>query len=368
MFESFIYRRYLIAKKKFQFISLINKLSILGIAIGVSSLIVIMSIFNGFRDYTIIELIRDKPHLSITNYDDSFIEFIDKDSQNIKSHQVVYINDILVEKNKNKSNCKIIVSNQYVGNFISNKIANSLDVFLGDTLKLVSLTQIESMISYFRLLKAKKFVVSYVMYDNSNIIKTNDLSFKLPGSVKELHIKLNNFEQAAVYGDLLQNKFKGISVSTWYSQNKLLLIIMNIERYFVFVVLFIIVIIATFNLFASISMTVFEKNRDIGILRTIGASKQNIKKIFLTQGLISGVIGLGLGVILGLAVVISQINFHWLNINVNNGMSHPLPMQLSSIDIAFIIITTIILVYISVYFPSKFSTKRTITESIKLNF
>lgn len=368
MFENFIYRRYLVAKKKFQFISLINKLSILGIAIGVSSLIVIMSIFNGFRDYTIIELIRDKPHLSITNYDNSFIDFLDKDSKNVKSHQVVYINDILVEKNKNKSNCKIIVSNQYDGNFISNKIANSLDVFLGDTLKLVSLTQIESMISSFRLLKAKKFVVSDVIYDNSNIIKTNDLAYKLPGSVKELHIKLNDYEQAAVYGNMLKKKYDGISVNSWYSQNKLLLIIMNIERYFVFIVLFIIVIIASFNLFASISMTVFEKNRDIGILRTIGANKDSIKKIFLNQGLISGIIGLGLGVVLGLSVVISQINFHWLNINVNNGMSHPLPMQLSIIDILIIIISTIILIYISVYFPSKFSTKRTITESIKLNF
>jgi lipoprotein-releasing system permease protein len=368
LFESFIYRRYLIAKKKFQFISLINKLSILGIAIGVSSLIVIMSIFNGFRDYTILELIRDKPHLTITDYDDSFAEYIKQDTTNIYSFKTVYINDVLLEKNRNKSNCKIMISKQYSGNIISNKIANSLDVFLGDTLKIVSLTQIESMISSFRLLKAKKFIVDDVMYDNSNLIKTNDLNLKLPGSVKEMHLVLNDFEQAIIYSDILNNKFKDITVSTWYSKNKLLLVIMNIERYFVFIVLFIIVIIASFNLFASISMTVFEKNRDIGILRTIGSNKLSIKKIFLTQGIISGVIGLSLGVIIGMSIVISQITFHWLNINVNNGMSHPLPMQFSFIDLIFIIICTLLLVYLSAFFPSKFSTKKTISESIKLNF
>lgn len=367
-FEQFIYKRYLFSKKKFQFISLINKLSILGIAIGVASLIIVLSIFNGFKDFTINELVRDNPHIIIENYSEKIIEYVNNDNSNIYNYFEVYENEILVEHNKNKINTKLIISDRFESNVISNHLVKSLDIFLGDTIKFTSLTQIETLITSFRLVKPKKIVVDNISYDNSNFIKSNDLSLIVDGKKKLLYVFLNDYNNAEKYSSKLKEKFKDIEISTWYSKNKLLLLIMNVERNFVFVVLFIIIIIASFNLFASISMTIFEKQKDIGILRTLGANSKSIFKIFLTQGSISGFLGLFVGVLIGLGIVLSQINYQFLRISVNNGFSHPLPMKLDILDIVITSIATVILILLSTYFPAKLSTKKDITQNIKLNF
>lgn len=364
MFEKIIYQRYLFSKRKFQFISLINKLSIIGIIIGVSSLIIIMSIFNGFRDFTIFELVRDNPHLTIRKYDEEFKSLLEKNS-NIKSFTEVYTNDIIIEKDKNKIPAKIEISESFDGNILSNKIANLLDAFLGDTLKIVSITQVESLVSSLSLLKPKIFIPENIAYTNSMIIKTNNINLKQPGSKKELQIKLNDF----MYADILKKELADskIEIQTWTDKNKLLILIMDIERYFVFIVLFIIVIIASFNLFASISMTIFEKSKDIAIMRTLGATKTSIQKIFITQGNIAGFIGLLLGTLIGIGIVYSQIKFLWIEISVSNGISHPLPMEFQVIDLISIIFATGIIIFISSYFPAKLSTNKTITEGIKIN-
>ena len=365
MFEKIIYQRYLFSKRKFQFISLINKLSIIGIIIGVSSLIIIMSIFNGFRDFTIFELIRENPHLTIRKYDDDFKIILDNNSK-IKYFTEVYTNDIIIEKDKNKIPAKIEISESFEINILPSKIANLLDAFLGDTLKIISITQVESLVSSLSLLKPKIFIPENIAYNNSMTIKTNNINLKQPGSKKELQVKLNDF----MYADILKKELSAdsqIEVQTWTDKNKLLILIMDIERYFVFIVLFIIVIIASFNLFASISMTIFEKSKDIAIMRTLGATKSSIQKIFITQGNIAGLIGLLFGIMIGIGVVFSQIKFFWIEISVSNGISHPLPMEFQVIDLISIIFATGVIIFISSYFPAKLSTNKTITEGIKIN-
>ncbi len=374
MFEKIIYKRYLFAKRKFQFISLINKLSIVGIIIGVASLIIIMSIFNGFRDFTIFELVRDNPHLVISKYNDELKDNLNK-NKDIQSVTEVYTNEIIIEQNKKRISSTIVISESFENNIISNKIANELDAFLGDTLKILSMTQVESLVSSLSILKPKIFIADNVAYNSSMTIKSNDLKLKQPGAIKELHLRLSDFMNADEFKENLTKSYNfknnpeknKLEIISWKDKNKLLIVVMEIERYFVFVVLFIVVIIASFNLFASISMTIFEKNKDIGILRTIGSTKKNIQKIFITQGNIAGLIGLFLGTIIGLSVVYSQLYFSWINIHVSNGMSHPLPMEFQLLDLISIIISTVLIIFISTYFPAKLSSNKSIADGIKVN-
>ncbi len=338
-----------------------------GIAIGVSALIIVMSIFNGFGDFTINELVKKNAHLSISN---PFKE-IEEEVKKLNGFDKMYLSystNALVEFSTNKINTTIIYSDEFTSNIVSNDIVSKLEIFSGDTLKVISMEQLEAMLTSFNFPLINKLVVDRISYDNQGLIKTNDKKMIFSSSKKTMNIYLKDYEKSEVMKEYLLKKYPNITIETWQSKNKLLLVIMQIEKYFVFLVLFIIVIIASFNLFASLSMTIFEKSQDIGILRTIGTNSSQIKKIFISQGFISGVVGLVLGIIIGLSIVLSQIYFSWININVSNGISHPLPVDLELINIAFIILFTLIIIFLSSYYPAKFSTKKSIPESIKLNF
>ena len=228
--------------------------------------------------------------------------------------------------------------------------------------------QLDGLINSLSVPLVKKSEVSKVIYDNQNIFRTNDKDLIYNSSTKYLNIFLNDYTQSENFKEMILKKFPNLQIETWQTKNTLLLVVMQIEKYFVFFVLFIIVIIATFNLFASLSMTIFEKSQDIGILRTMGVSGKRIKRIFILQGMISGVVGLILGIIIGVAVVVTQIKYEWININISNGLSHPLPVELNIYNLIFITLFTLIVVFLSSYYPAKFSTENSIADSIKLNF
>lgn len=338
-----------------------------GIAIGVSALIIVMSIFNGFGDFTINELVKKNAHLSINNPNKEIEQEVKK-INGIDKIYLSYSTNALLEFNSNKINSTIIYSEEFTSNIVSNDIISKLDIFSGDTLKVISMEQLEAMLTSFNFPLVKNFVVDRISYDNQGLIRTNDKNMLYSLSKKTMNVYLKDYNQAESIKNLLLKNNPNLSIETWQTKNKLLLVIMQIEKYFVFIVLFIIVIIASFNLFASLSMTIFEKSQDIGILRTMGTNSTQIKKIFISQGFISGVVGLILGIIFGLSIVLSQIYFSWININVSNGISHPLPVDLELVNIIFIVVFTLIVIFMSSYYPAKFSTKKSISESIKLNF
>lgn len=364
---SYIYIRYLFAEKKFRFISLINILSIIGIAIGVSALIIIMSIFNGFSEFTVKELIRNNPHITLHKSNDNVLDYL-KSLDEIKDVYTSYESNVILEKNSSKVNAQLIYSDNFKDNVISSDLATNLKLYSNDTLNIISLNQIEAIFSSLSIPKVNKLIIDGIDYRNKSIIKTNDKNFIYSSSKKSLNIFLKNFNDVDFVEKKLKKKFNNLQIETWKSNNLLLLVIMEIEQYFVFFVLFLIVIIASFNLFASLSMTIFEKSKDIGILRTLGVNKFQLKKIFLSQGFISGIIGLMIGLVLGLLIVYTQITFQWISVNVSGGFEHPLPVELNYFNLIFIIIFTLFINFLSSYYPAKFSTNKTISEALKLNF
>lgn len=366
-FERLIYKRYIFSKKKFQFISLINILSIIGIAIGASSLIIILSIFNGFSKFTINELVSQNPHISIQNPPDELEIKIQK-LEDVKTYNYSSISEVLIDKNNSKVNATLIYSDIYENNSLSVDLSNKLNVFTSDTISVISLDQIDMMISSLSFPIPKKITIDNIDYRTKNVIKTNINNLKYQSSKKFLNIFLDDFNKAENLKKQLLDIYHNLNIETWKSKNFLLLLIMEIEKYFVFFVLFIVVVIASFNLFASLSMTIFEKSKDIGILRTLGVNKFQIRSIFISQGFISGLIGLIIGIILGVLIIFSQIEYEWINVNVGNGFSHSLPVELNIWNLIFVFFSTLLIIFLSSYYPAKFSTEKSISDSIKVNF
>src|SRR6478736_103651 len=100
-------------------------------------------------------------------------------------------------------------------------------------------------------------------------------------------------------------------IDTWYDLHTDLYNVMEIERWIAYIILILIVAVASFSIFSALTLTVFEKRRDIGLLSALGAERSQIRKIFLGQGLITGVGGVVIGCLLGFLVVWSQDTFHW---------------------------------------------------------
>jgi lipoprotein-releasing system permease protein len=159
-----------------------------------------------------------------------------------------------------------------------------------------------------------------------------------------------------------KNKF---IIDTWYDLHKQLYNVMLIERWAAYIILCLIIAVATFNIFASLTMTVIEKKRDIGILRSLGVGKDSIRKIFMTSGLMIGVAGTFTGLVLGILVCVMQMKFKFYALDPMKYIIDALPMKLRFLDLIAISLMALLLSFLAAYFPAKRAAQTVIIESIK---
>lgn len=399
--------RYIFTKRTFHFITVISIISIIGIVIGVAALISVMSIFNGFREFTEKQLIGYDPHIrlistkssTINNYDSILTKI--KTINNIRfaipvnEGRIVAINESNMQvinllsidsndKNKTSNIAQTIIS----GSFYLDKyydfstivlgagIADRLKALPGDTLSLMSAKMIESSIKSFSRKRPISVIVSGIFqtnnqtYDNLYAYTANNIGNKLfktrPNNCTSIDIKLNSISNLSNVKSLLV-KILGpdIGILTWYDLHKDLYEVMDLERILAFVILSLIVFIAVFNIFASLSMIVVEKRQDIGVLKSIGASQSLIKNIFVLQGLTIGLISTGLGTLLGLAFCYAQMKFGLFSMDGSNFLINAIPISIHFFDISLIVIFSISLSFLATIYPSKRAAKTLIIESIR---
>jgi lipoprotein-releasing system permease protein len=170
--------------------------------------------------------------------------------------------------------------------------------------------------------------------------------------------KLQNLLQ----NNLLQNDVK---VLTWKELNKDLYNIMQMEKVAVFCVLSLILLIAIFNVFASLAMTVMEKKQEIAIFKAIGASDKFISKIYLYEGMFIGIIGTLIGLLIGILLVLGQDAFEWLKISSNTYLIDAIPVIINGYEIAIVCIFSLLLAFIATIYPAKKANQLIISQAIR---
>lgn len=377
---------------------------------GVTALIIVISILNGFQEITEEKIMSFDPHLTIeltqeiennnqNSLKNKLIQYLETNS-NVTSYSEVKSGDIALLFNKNFSfiklksytkkddemltffNESIVMGKENNTENLPNiliglGISNSLKIFPGAIIDIYSVSMIEYNIRTYRNIKPVKAYVSGVFqsnnaeYDNYLSIGNNQLSNRLYKKNKstKIEIKINNPYQIQEFTNNIQSKFKNnlhqFTTTTWVELNSGLLNIMKFEKISTFIVLTLIIIIAVFNLLASLSMTVENKVKDIGVLRSIGLSKKDIKIIFRYEGLLNGIIGTMLGLSLGISFCYLQINYQFITFDIANIISNSLPISMKMADILLITILSIGLSYLSVIYPSNKASKALISDSIK---
>lgn len=406
-YENFIAKRYLLSKHKINFITIISLISIAGITIGVAALIVVLSVFNGFGSLVTSYLMNFDPDLRV----EYKVESKSADYENLKSvinktpdlkafapfvsGKVLAISngitDVVTLKGIDFSKAESIYgikegmlygstslkeNDDQPGVIIGLRLADKLQALVSDTITVISPSGIEKAITQFGMPNTQKFVVRGIFssqnndYDSGLMFTTLDEAQYLLGygnNIQGYEIKLNNSDNSFVAKNYLDSHLdKNIfEINTWYDFHRELYSVMQIERWVAYILLSLIIAVATFNILGSLSMSVIEKKRDIGILRTMGTRENSILKIFMYEGLMIGIIGTGLGILLGYFICFLQINYNIYPLDPTQYKIDSLPMQLRLSDFFIVAGASIFLSFIASLIPAKRAAKVDALQAIK---
>jgi lipoprotein-releasing system permease protein len=164
--------------------------------------------------------------------------------------------------------------------------------------------------------------------------------------------------QPGVDPELVQSRLQSVlgkaySVQTRYEQNKSLYSIMQMEKWVIYAILSLILVVAAFNMIGALTMLVLEKKEDIGVLHAIGASREFIKRIFLTEGLLLALIGGGVGMLLALLIAFVQMKFHLIPLQGDTFMIAYFPVKLNPWDFLLVGATVLVISLLAAFIPAR---------------
>lgn len=406
-YERFIAKRYLLSKHKINFITIISLISITGITLGVAALIVVLSVFNGFGSLVTSFLMNFDPHLRVEYKIDTkqkdFGDFVNiiKQTPDIKSFapfvsgkvlvvsnqitQVINLKGIDTAATENVYNIKeniiygnddFAIDDNQSGVIIGLRLADQLRTLVGDTITVISPEGIERAIAQFGVPNSAKFIVKGIFssqnneYDESLIfVPLEDAQYLLgyDDEIQGYDIKLNNSDNSFKSKEFLESKLdkKTFEISTWYDFHKELYSVMQIERWVAYILLSLIIAVASFNILGSLSMSVIEKKRDIGILRSMGSKEKSILKIFMYEGLMIGIVGTFLGVLIGYFICFLQLQYNIYPLDPTQYKIDSLPLEIRISDFFYIAGVSLLLSLIASYIPAKRAAKVDALQAIK---
>ncbi|MDA0781374.1 MAG: lipoprotein-releasing ABC transporter permease subunit [Rickettsiales bacterium] len=335
--ERMIAFRYLRSRRREGFISVIAGFSFIGIALGVATLIVVMAVMNGFRAEITNKILGVSGHIYISSYEREIRGFDELTGgltqiEGVKSLSPIIDGQAMVTTKYTTTGAVVkgirlldvkekplIADNIKDGDIedfalenriiLGSKLANRLGVFVGEKVTLISpkgrATALGTMPKLKSYYVAAIFEAGMYEYDNNIILmplESAQLFFSFPDSVNSIEIMTDNPQHSELIVRKIESVLEGLFiVSDWKTSNATLFNALKVERTVMFLILTLIVFIAAFNIISSLIMLVNDKSNDIAILRTIGATRGMILRIFFLCGASIGVVGTLLGFILGIS-------------------------------------------------------------------
>jgi lipoprotein-releasing system permease protein len=249
-----------------------------------------------------------------------------------------------------------------------------MKVLPGDTLSLFSPEIIEKSLLSYSNLKGKKFRVSGIFqtnikdYDSQLAFTSFDGFAGLFGkksNTVSLDIKLYDFKLATDKKAQWLQQYPNLSIKTWIDLNKALYDVMKFEKAASFLVIGLIIIIAIFNILASLTMSVIEKRKDIAVLMAMGADAGDIRKIFRNTGIFIGIISSVAGSLLGIGLCIAQEKFKLFTVNSGLYFIDAIPVSLNYWDVVATLIFTLLLSALATYFPAQRAATTDVVSSFR---
>ena len=421
-FEFFISMRYLRARRKQIFVSIITFISIAGIFLGVAALIIVLAVMNGFENDLRNKILGINSHIVLMQYSGMFRE------HEKVMHEVAVIDGVIAStpfiysqamvksggrtsgvilrgmstktaftvinlgrmqegnieylSEKNRPNLKLSGElSKLPGIVVGRELAKNMGMYLFEPVYVISPHGVATPMGL--IPKMKKFIVvgifdsGFYEYDSTlAYIELKDCQdfLGMGDHVSGLEIKVNNIYKADVIAKAMERKLGfPFWARNWMEMNKNLFSALRLEKRVMFIILSLIVLVAAFNIISTLIMVVMEKNKDIAILKSMGATSQSIMKIFIFQGVIIGAIGTLLGCIAGLSVA---FNLEKISVSIENLFGFKilpgdvyylsqLPSQVNYFDVLIIIIGTMLLSFLSTIYPSRRASRLDPAEALR---
>jgi lipoprotein-releasing system permease protein len=359
-----IARRYLFSRRRVTLISVITGISVTGVTLGVAALIVVLSVMNGFYDFVRDLLVAVDPHVRIVSTDarglaeadslmrlartvphvasaSAYVEgkaLLVHGEAGAGANQVVQVRGLDPQAMDRRAQPVVRLGvfevtpppgdpaappGVVVGFGLAQRLGLAAEGVPGDGSRvgLLSAPALERTLTHvFGAPPVQRFVVRG-LYEQQAAAQQQarvfvalgeaQRLFRLGGRVSGVDLRLDDLERAGAVKAALAARLDParFRVETWYDLQRSLYDVMRLEKWGASAILLLIVVVAAFNIVGSLTMVAIEKRRDVGVLQAMGVSRANVRRIFLLEGALIGVVGVGLGCALGLGLALAQDAF-----------------------------------------------------------
>lgn len=417
-YQAFVAFRYLKSKKKQRGISLSTAISMGGVAVGVMALLIVLAVMSGFQEDLQKKILGVTTHLVVLTYSGDMTDY-ERQMNKIKMEpnvitaspfamgqamvasegkaQGVYVRGILpeleintteLESHMRKGSLRDLAATapstataqgedappSVAPNIIlGGELADRLGVTVGDVVKVIS--PFGGVGPMGAMPKARKFRVAGIFdvgmfeYD-SNLVLTSmpeaQEFFGMEGSVTGIEVKVHDIYDVVNTGkDLMRSLGYPYYTKNWIQMNRNLFAALKLEKIAMFVILTLIVIVAAFNIVSTQIMNVIEKQREIAILKAMGASRRGIMGIFMLQGFMIGLVGTIIGMTGGLVVCYLMNEYHIIKLPADVYYLSHLPARVNTLDFVSVTVAALVISFLATVYPAYQAAKLNPAEMLR---
>jgi lipoprotein-releasing system permease protein len=404
-FEAFLAIRYLKAKRKQAFISVITAISVVGVMMGVMALIVVLSVMNGFREDLMGKILGVNSPLVILSYEGAFSNYdkVAKEASTVEgvvaTTPFIY-SQVMVNGQGSVSGAvlrgidtstagKVIAIDRMIkrgslqsldalhdglpGIIMGKELAKMLGVQPGDTVTLVS--PMGKLTPVGRVPESRKFKVTGIF--DSGMYEYDATMVYI--SLKEAQDFIGFDDKATGVEAKVADIYKADQVSAavtkklgypywakdWKQMNRSLVSALKLEKIAMFVILIMIVLVGALNIISTLVMVVMEKNRDVAILRAMGATQKSIMTVFMLQGLLVGVVGTLVGLASGLGLCELLARYKFIELPSDVYYISTLPVRVEMWDVVLVIVAAMVISFLATLYPSWHASHLNPVESLR---
>jgi len=405
-FELFVAKRYLRARRKEAVVSVVTVISVIGVAAGVMALIIALAVNNGFRNELQKNLLGATAHVDVIpkvagNGIDNWRDLIPKLRKlphvigaapalygqvfltgplraqgailkGIDARAEVQVSDVLTHL-KEGSLDRLRGQGASRGIILGSDLARDTGMLLDSFVTVISpqgvMTPVGPKPSYQRFRVVGIFQSGFYQYDDNwayTSLETAQETFALPDVVNEIELKLDDLYLAPqVAASVGKMAGPNLTAMSWMEQNHQLLNAFKMEKVVTIVTIGLIVLVAALNILISLVMMVMEKYRDIAVLMSMGARRNQIRKIFMMQGVLIGVTGTIVGLAVGYTLCYFAAKYRWIRLDEQVYALSYVPFEPRLWDGVWVAAVAIVISFLATIYPARSASRLTPTEVLR---